>query len=506
MEAKSLISPAPAMRRLLSLVPLGGSLPENAWRNRHRFLVGLTWFHALIIALVGPALGYSWEWSLGALYRDGTVAHTVMEGLIVALFAALATRGVGRAFQATMIGFGLMSSSAILVHLSGGYIEFHFHFFVMLAFLALYQDWIPYSLAIVYVLIHHGVVGVLWPEEVYNHTAAFNAPWTWAGIHAAFVLCASVGSMTAWRFNEKAFAQTQRILQSAGEGIHGLDRDGKVTFMNPAASEMLGADARYAVGKHMHEIVRHTTAEGASFAGGESPILEPLKDGLARRGTDQIFQRMDGRNFFVDYLSTPIVERGELTGVVVTFTDVTERKRAEEQLQRHRDRQAALHDINLAITSTLDLKSVLRLLLEKIDPIVPYPVVTVVRLLNKRTGELETVASRNLDEGEWGGERWRSGRGLAYLVLEPRTPMVIRNLHTNPGVQEPDFYRTRGLVSYLGVPLIAKGEILGVLGLYTRQEHEFSKEETAFFTTLAQQASIAIHNSRLFEQAKPKGE
>src|SRR5206468_12151747 len=97
---------------------------------------------------------------------------------------------------ATFVGFGLMSASAILVHLSGGYIEFHFHFFVMLTFLALCQDWIPYLLAVAFVAVHHGVVGVLRPQSGYNHEAACTAPWTWAGLHALFVLWSCVGSVS----------------------------------------------------------------------------------------------------------------------------------------------------------------------------------------------------------------------------------------------------------------------------------------------------------------------
>jgi hypothetical protein len=174
-------------------------------------LLGLTWFHAVIIGFSGAVLGYSWELSVKAPFRDETVAHTLMEGLIVALFAGLGGwRRGSRTFQATAVAMGLMSSSAILVHLSGGYIELHFHFFVMLTFLALYQDRIPYFLAIVYVAIHHGVVGALWPENVYNHTAAFSAPWTWAGIHAFFVLWSCAGSIIAWRFNEVVLAQVKK--------------------------------------------------------------------------------------------------------------------------------------------------------------------------------------------------------------------------------------------------------------------------------------------------------
>jgi signal transduction histidine kinase len=197
--------------KLRSLFSEGGSLPEEVWQKRYSFLLGLTWLHAVVIALVGPTLGYSWEMSIGALFRDGTVLHTIFEGLVVALFAAVGSvRWLGRSLQAVAVAVGLMTASATLVHLSGGYIEFHFHFFVMLAFLALLQDWVPYIFAIAYVAIHHGLVGALWPEEVFNHSAAINAPWTWAGIHAFFILCFSVGSIIAWRFNEKALDKIKK--------------------------------------------------------------------------------------------------------------------------------------------------------------------------------------------------------------------------------------------------------------------------------------------------------
>ncbi len=160
-------------KRLWSVLPEGGTLPEDVWQKRYSFLLGLTWFHAIVIALIGPLLGYRWELSIDAITRDGNVLHTLFEGLIIALFAAVGSiKWIGRTLQAVAVAMGLMTASAMLVHLSGGYIEIHFHFFVMLAFLALLQDWVPYVLAIVYVAVHHGVVGALWPEEVFNHAAA----------------------------------------------------------------------------------------------------------------------------------------------------------------------------------------------------------------------------------------------------------------------------------------------------------------------------------------------
>jgi len=323
------------MSRLWSLVPSGGSLPESVWRARHRFLIGLTFFHVVIIALAGAVVGKHWELSIRALFDDDSGLHIVAESLVVALFGLLACwRRAGRTLQATFVGFGLMTSSAILVHLSGGYIEFHFHFFVMLTFLALCQDWIPYLLAVAFVAVHHGVVGVLWPQSVYNHEAAFNAPWTWAGIHALFVLWSCVGSVVAWRFNERAFAQTALILQAAGEGIFGVDTDAHITFINPAAKKILGLDARAVVGKKLGQVVHHLATDGTQLPDDDSPILAPLKDRKAHQATDQIFGRMDGSYIPVDYVSTPMVERDQLTGVVVSFNDITARHRSEAALQQ----------------------------------------------------------------------------------------------------------------------------------------------------------------------------
>jgi len=97
-------------KRLKFLVPSGKSLPENEWRKRHRFLVGLTWFHALIIILIGLLLNYRWELSVNAIFDESAVLHVVFEGLVVALLAFGAGRFSGsRSLNATLVGFGLMS-------------------------------------------------------------------------------------------------------------------------------------------------------------------------------------------------------------------------------------------------------------------------------------------------------------------------------------------------------------------------------------------------------------
>lgn len=100
-----------------------------------------------------------------------------------------------------------MTASAILVHLSGGYIEMHFHFFVMVVVITLYQDWVPFLLAIAYVVVQHGIGGMVFPMAVYNHPSAWANPWLWALIHGVFVLAASAAAIVNWRLNERALEQ-----------------------------------------------------------------------------------------------------------------------------------------------------------------------------------------------------------------------------------------------------------------------------------------------------------
>ncbi|MFQ5841830.1 MAG: ATP-binding protein, partial [Thermodesulfobacteriota bacterium] len=152
-------------------------------------------------------------------------------------------------------------------------------------------------------------------------------------------------------------------------------------------------------------------------------------------------------------------------------------------------------------TSTLDLRGVLDLLLEKIDMLLPYSAATV-RLLNRESGELELVACRNLDGKEWRAEQWKDGHGIPNVMFESKALWMVSNMQTDPRTRDPEFFRKNGLVSYLGVPLIAKGGVLGVLGFYTKEQYQFANEEVEFLTTLASQTATAIQNSWFYEETK----
>ncbi len=192
------------------MLPKGRALQQEVWERRHRGVLILLWAHAVAILAIG-------------VMQDHDVVHRLLDGSVVAgLALAAGQRRGGRRLRAVLASLGLLSTSAILVHLSGGTIEMHFHFFVMLGVIALYHDWSTYLLAVGFVLVHHGTVGVLDPQAVYNHPAAQERPWVWGGIHAAFILASSLASLVAWRLNEQYRAQADRAAQQ--EAIAKLGR------------------------------------------------------------------------------------------------------------------------------------------------------------------------------------------------------------------------------------------------------------------------------------------
>jgi signal transduction histidine kinase/FixJ family two-component response regulator len=179
------------------------------------------------------------------------------------------------------------------------------------------------------------------------------------------------------------------------------------------------------------------------------------------------------------------------------------RREAEAEVGRNLARIKVLHEMDLAIMSTLDLTALLSAFLAKIDSLLPH-FATTIRLFNEDTGELEPVACRNVNEAEWRGMNHRNLGGLAKIVLENKVPVTVTDVQTDPRSTASTFARKEGLVSYLGIPLVAKDHVLGILAFYTKQKHTFSDSEIEFLMTLAGQAAIGIHHSKLYEQLKQR--
>src|SRR5438132_12922804 len=157
-------SPNGFVERMSAALPQGQLLPDAVWAERHRRILVLLWLHV-------PGL------FLFSLVRHQTVLHSLVEATLVANFPVAAEALRHRRRLSTVIAsLGLLTCSAVLVHLSGGVIEAHFHYFVMVGVATLYQDWLPFLLAVAYVILQPGIAGAIAPDRVFNHQSAIDHP------------------------------------------------------------------------------------------------------------------------------------------------------------------------------------------------------------------------------------------------------------------------------------------------------------------------------------------
>ncbi len=272
--------------------------------------------------------------------------------------AVLASKATGRRLQSAAASLGLMLASAAVVHLSRGAIEAHFHFFVMIIVVALYQDWVPFLLAVGFVVIEHGVVGVLDPTSMYDQPDAWAEPWKWALIHGAFVLAACAALLAHWRLSEltqrdlrrseveaalgaqKATDQRQSeekfrcLVQHARDLILILDAQGRVRYVSPSAEEIWGYIGDSLLGSNYLELIH--SDDRSSGQALEHAVLET---GGAMHTIELRLAHADGSWRDSEVIATNLLEQASVQGVVLTCRDITERKSFERQLTH-----AAFHD------------------------------------------------------------------------------------------------------------------------------------------------------------------
>lgn len=259
-------------------LPLGNTLPRAVVIARQRWIVALLWLHV-------PAL-----LALAVLAGRG-VRHGLLDVVPVTLLAGLASRGRrGRLRERVWATLGLLTCSAVGVHLSGGLTEAHFHFFVVVAVISLYQDWVVFLLAIVFVAVHHAVLSVVVPDSVFDHPAAQEHPLRWATVHAAFVLAAAGAHVVAWRTSEHnlhdsltglpmsglLLRQLERALARDGAAVVYLDLDG-FKQVNDRLGHLAGNDLLAAAGRRMQEAVRDVDCLGR-LGGDEFAVVLPGGD------------------------------------------------------------------------------------------------------------------------------------------------------------------------------------------------------------------------------------
>jgi len=124
------------------------------------------------------------------------------------------------------------------------------------------------------------------------------------------------------------------MLASTGEGVFGVDLEGLCVFINPAGARMIGLEPQQVLGQNMHVLTHHSHGDGSHYPLDDCPIYNAFRQGQPCRIDSEVFWRQDGSSFPVEYSSSPVFDQGQVRGAVVTFVDITERKRAEAALHQ----------------------------------------------------------------------------------------------------------------------------------------------------------------------------
>ena len=149
------------------------------------------------------------------------------------------------------------------------------------------------------------------------------------------------------------------MLASTGEGVFGVDLEGLCVFINPAGARMIGFEPQQVLGQNMHVLTHHSHGDGAHYPMDDCPIYNAFRRGEPCRIDSEVFWRADGSSFPVEYSSYPVFDQGQVRGAVVTFVDITERKRAEDALHQ------AKNELELRVAErTLELETALQQLRE----------------------------------------------------------------------------------------------------------------------------------------------
>jgi len=148
---------------------------------------------------------------------------------------------------------------------------------------------------------------------------------------------------------ERANRRNEALLNSAGDGIYGIDRDGVTTFANPVAARLTGYAVEHLVGRSRHDTFRHTRPDGTAYAERDCPVSASLADGTVHRCDADVYWRKDGSSFPVEYTSTPMLQQGIVVGAVVVFKDISARR----DLEHAKDAFVASisHELRTPLTS-----------------------------------------------------------------------------------------------------------------------------------------------------------
>jgi PAS domain S-box-containing protein len=299
------------------------------------------------------------------------------------------------------------------------------------------------------------------------------------------------------------------MLESAGEGIYGVDPEGRCTFINPIAASLLGYTPDEVMGKNLHHLVHHHRADGSPYPEANCPITRAWETGRGMRVDDEVLWRRDGSSFPVEYSAYPLVEEGTITGAVIAFNDITQRRWAEERLREETRIVETLHRVGTSLTAELDLHRLVQAITDAGRELTGAAFGAFFYNETDESGEsykLDCVSG--VPEELFAGFPMPRKTPLFAPTFRGEEIICIDDVTNDPrfGQNPPHFGLPQGHLpvrGYLAVPVVSRsGEVIGGLFFGHPRAGVFTDNEVRLIAGVAAQAAIALDNARLYQRAQ----
>ncbi len=284
------------------------------------------------------------------------------------------------------------------------------------------------------------------------------------------------------------------LINSSLDMIIASNLDGKIIEFNPAAQKTFGYSKTEVLGKPVN-ILYATPSDTVQV---KKEIIE-----FKKYEGEVINKRKNGKNFSSHVAASPLRNsKGDVVGVMGISRDITERKKNEGMIQLQLERLKALNSIGRAMNASLDLRVTLDVMLNEVTTLLKIDAASVL-LLNQHSQTLECIAKKGFRSAALDCTQLKVGEGNAGLAALEHRIITVHNLKDNPGALERSkLLKKEEFISYIGAPLMAKGEVKGVLELFNRTSLDPQPDWLEFLDTIACQAAIAINNATLFEKVQ----
>ena len=304
---------------------------------------------------------------------------------------------------------------------------------------------------------------------------------------------------------QRLHQHNQMILSAAGEGVYGIDLEGVITFMNPAAAKMFGWPSEALIGQLAHVVLHHSRSDKTPYPNDHYPTYDAIRDSVVHKKNDAVFWNKEGSSFSVEYISTPIRETdetkelGKVVGAVVVFRDVSHQKKLEAKELNSQISRIAISALLETSLEPLSLKKQLDVALKIILSVSWLSIEfkgsifladnkAKTLILAAQLGFTDILLER-CDRIPFGyclcGRAAESGQLVFCNTVDYQHDVVFEGIHQH---------------GHYCVPITSQKQLIGVLNLYVPHNHVQNPEEDAFVVTIANTLAGIIVRRKLEEE------